>query len=219
MDLWQLWLTAIRELLQFLSTDVGFGSGLAVVALALLTRSALLPLSWTTAYRAVLRQRKLKALQPELAKLKEELAGQPQVYSTRMLALYRQHGISLVDGRSLLAAAVQTPVFIGTFQVLRSASIGGRFLWLASLARPDVALAVIAAVSTTLLVIVNPDLPEHLRWVMILLPAIVTLVAALKVASALALFWTVSNCFSSLQAASVYYVAGRRLQTQPGSRS
>ena len=214
MALWQLWLTAIQETLQFLSTDIGLGSGLAIVALALLTRSVLLPLSWTAAYRGAIRQRKLKVLQPELAKLKEELAGQPQLYTERMMALYRRHGLSVVDGKSFLTAAVQMPVFVGTFQVLRGAPLGGRFLWIANLTRPDVALAVLAAVSTMVLVAINPDLPEQVRWIMILVPAVLTLIAALKVASALSLFWAVSNCFSSLQAASVYYVAGRG----PGSR-
>ncbi len=131
MDLWQFWLDAIREALRFLAADAGLGSGLAVVALAVLTRGA---------------------------------------------------------------------------------SIGGRFLWVTNLARPEVVLAVLAAVTTMMIMAVNPDLPEHLRWIIVLVPAIVTLFAALKVASALALFWCVSNCISSLQTASVYYVAGRTLR-------
>jgi membrane protein insertase Oxa1/YidC/SpoIIIJ len=39
----------------------------------------------------------------------------------------------------------------------------------------------------------NPDLPEQMRLLLILVPSILAAVAALKFCSALAVYWTISN--------------------------
>jgi membrane protein insertase Oxa1/YidC/SpoIIIJ len=66
MELWILWLNAIHGLLEILSTQWGLGSGLGIVELTLLLRSAVLPLTWSVAYRGSFRQRKMLLLQPQL---------------------------------------------------------------------------------------------------------------------------------------------------------
>ena len=70
MELWTHWLGAIHGLLTFLSSQVGLGTGLAIVALTLLLRTALLPISWRVAFRGAIRQKKMLRLQPELASIK-----------------------------------------------------------------------------------------------------------------------------------------------------
>ena len=58
-----------------------------------------------------------------------------------------------------------------------------------------------------------PSLPEHLRVIMIIVPGIVAIVAALKFSSALAIYWAVSNCFSAAQTLMVHHVLGRRIRS------
>jgi membrane protein insertase Oxa1/YidC/SpoIIIJ len=46
---------------------------------------------------------------------------------------------------------------------------------------------------------------------MILVPSVLALVFALKFASALALYWTASNCFTAVQTFAVHRFVDRRL--------
>jgi membrane protein insertase Oxa1/YidC/SpoIIIJ len=97
-ELWSFWLEAIRAVLQLLSSDVGLGMGSSIIVTTLLLRTALLPISWTCAYRNRVRQKKLARLKPELERLKATYAKVPQVHMERVMALYRAHGLAAVDG-------------------------------------------------------------------------------------------------------------------------
>jgi membrane protein insertase Oxa1/YidC/SpoIIIJ len=44
MELWTYWLSVIQSLLIFLSSQIGLGTGMAIVALTLLLRTLILPL-------------------------------------------------------------------------------------------------------------------------------------------------------------------------------
>jgi YidC/Oxa1 family membrane protein insertase len=213
MEIWALWLAVLRDTLGLLSTEAGLSLGLAVIAATILLRTVLLPISWTTAYRACVRQKKMLKLQPELEKLKAQYADKPDVYMQRMMELYRKHDISIVDGKSLMGALAQAPLFLGMYQVLRDTGEGIRFLWVQSLARPDAVLALLAGATTALMMAVNPDLPEQMRTFMILVPSILALVFALKLCSALAIYWTASNCFSAAQTLVLHRVVARRIRS------
>ena len=212
MDIWATWLDSIGSILTMLSSDAGLGLGLAIVVGTVLLRTVLLPLAWPIAYRACLRQKKMVKLQPELRALQDRFRDKPDVYLEKMQELYRAHGLALVDAKSFVGALAQLPVFLGMFQVLRNAGDGVRFLWVGNLLRPDVALALIAGLTTALMMAVNPDLPEQLRIVMIVLPTIVAVVAALQFSSALAIYWATSNTFSALQTVLLHVVVRRRMR-------
>jgi YidC/Oxa1 family membrane protein insertase len=211
MNLWAFWLDTLRGLVDTLSTEVGLGLGLAIIAVTLLLRTLLLPISWSVAYRNCIRQKKMAKLQPELQQLKEMYAGKPDVYMQQMMALYRKHELTFMDGKSLLGVLAQMPLFLGMVQALRSVGDGGRFLWVPNLLKPDVLLAVIAGVTTALMIVANPDIPEQMRLFMILVPSIFAIVFALKFCSALSLYWVASNCFSAVQAMALHFFVGRRL--------
>jgi YidC/Oxa1 family membrane protein insertase len=212
MTAWTMWLDVLRGLLDALSSGVGLGLGLAIITATLLLRAALLPISWSVAYRSCVRQKRLMRLQPQLQRLKEKHPDRPDLYMQQMMALYRKHDLTLVDGRSLLGALAQMPLLLGMFQVLRSVGEGTRFLWVQSLLRPDTWFAIIAGATTALMIMVNPDVPEHLRIIMIIVPSVIAIVVALKFSSALAVYWTASNCFSALQTVILHAVVRRRLK-------
>jgi YidC/Oxa1 family membrane protein insertase len=212
MDIWALWLDAIRMAITA-SADVGLGAGLAIVVVTILLRTLLLPLAWPVAYRACIRQRKMRVLQPELQALRDKFASDPDAYLKKMKELYEQHGLALVDIKGVVGSLVQLPVFLGMFQALRDAGAGARFLWVSSLSRPDVLLAVIAGLTTALMMSVNPDLPEQMRLLMILLPSVIAIVAALQFSSALAIYWATSNTFSALQTVALHAVVRHRVQS------
>ena len=211
MDIWGTWLEAIRSIVTALAADAGLGVGLAVVVATVLLRSIVLPLAWSIAYRACIRQKKLAKLQPKLRALQESFRDQPDVYLRKLTELYKAHEISMVDAKSFLGALAQLPLFLGMFQVLRTMGDGARFLWIPNLLRPDVALAVIAGLTTALMMTVNPDLPEQVRIFMIVVPSILAIVAALQFSSALAIYWATSNTFSAIQTVVLHAIVRRRI--------
>jgi YidC/Oxa1 family membrane protein insertase len=213
MELWTYWLAAIQSLLTFFTSQVGLGAGLGIVALTLVLRTAILPISWRVAYRGSIRQKKILRLQPALARLKLECGDVPQDYAQRTMKLYQEHGVSVMDWRGILGSLVQMPLFLGVYQTLRAGADGARFLWVATLSRPDPWFALMAGLTTMLVMAANPDLPEHMRLLLILVPSILAAVAALKFCSALAVYWTVSNCYSAVQTGVLHYVVARRIKS------
>jgi YidC/Oxa1 family membrane protein insertase len=129
------------------------------------------------------------------------------------MSLYGKHGLKAVDGATLLGAVAQMPILLGMFQVLRAAPLSGRFLWIANLARPDLWLALLAGLATIVLVAANPDLPQHLRAIMIMVPAILAVIAALKFSAALGLYWTTTHLYSALQTVILHWIVARRLRS------
>jgi YidC/Oxa1 family membrane protein insertase len=213
MQLWTMWLETLRHLLEVLSSDLGLGSGLAIVALTLVLRFALLPVSWSTAYSSCVRQKRLKSLQPELQRVRERFGSQPQRLAEETMKLYRRKDLRIPETGPILSALIQMPVLLGMFSVLRQGLHQARFLWVASLSRPDFYVALIAAATVVLMMLANPELPQQTRALMVLLPSLLTLIFALKFASALALYWAVSNCFTAAQTCAVHYLVDRRVRS------
>lgn len=130
-----------------------------------------------------------------------------------MQALYSQHGLSAFDGKSILGSFVQMPLLVGMYETLRGLGNGVRFLWVPNLLKPDFILALIVGLTTALMMMANPNLPEHMRLLTILLPSIIAVIVALKLCSALALYWTTTNSFSAIQTLVLHRVVGRRIQS------
>jgi YidC/Oxa1 family membrane protein insertase len=213
MELWTQWLNVIHSLLIFLSSGVGFGTGVGIVVLTLLLRTVILPLSWPIAYRGSIRQKKMLRLQPELARLKLEFGNEPRLYAERVMQLYQDNGMTVMDWRSVFGSLLQMPLFLGMYQTLRAGVDGARFLWVETLTRPDPVFAILAALTTILMMAANPDLPEQMRLILILVPGILAALMALKFCSALAVYWTVSNCYSAIQTGALHYVVARRIRS------
>jgi YidC/Oxa1 family membrane protein insertase len=210
MELWHAWTGLLQQMLQTLATDWGLGAGLAVVVLTLAMRTALLPLTWSLALRAAARQQKLAMLAPQLQALKEKYATDRQAQMRKTLELYQQHGLSMADGKSLLGAIVQMPLILGLYQTLRNAVGPAAFLWIRNLGRPDAILAILAAVTTAAAMAVAPQMPEQMRLLLILLPAVFCLLAALHLSSGIALYWITSNAFGTAQTLALRRVSKRR---------
>lgn len=211
MQVWTLWLEAIRGVLHAFSTDLGLGLGFGIVALTLATRFGLLPLTWSIGYRGAIRQKKMALLQPRLQQIKEEFGHDPRAYTQRLQKLYAEHGLPLADGRSLFGLLAQAPILLGLYQVFRDSANVGRFLWIKDLAKPDLGVALLVGVTAAILMAANPDLPQQIQLLMIAVPAIIAVLTALKVSSALAVYFAVSNTFSALQTYWLHRVVARRL--------
>jgi YidC/Oxa1 family membrane protein insertase len=212
MDLWTSWLGTIEGLLSWLAGPAAIGLGTAIVLATILFRIVLLPLSWPVGYRGLIRKRKLDKMAQELRQARDRCVGNPRAYYEEIGKIYRNNGLAVFDGKGLLASLAQLPVFIGMYRVLLTAGESVRFLWIHSLAKPDLFMALVAGASTAVMMAINPDLPENLRIAMIVIPSVIAIVAALQFSSALAVYWTASNCFSMLHTAALHAVIERRIR-------
>lgn len=89
------------------------------------------PVTWTSAYRAEVRCRKLGRLKTILEPIKERFGGDRQPYAQELTTSYRREGLGSIDGASLLEAVAQLRAFLGIFHVLRRIQGASRFLRMA----------------------------------------------------------------------------------------
>ncbi len=200
MELWHFWTTLLSDTLQALALQWGLPEAVAIIGLTLIARVGLMPVSLTAAYRAELNKRRIQALKPALAALKEQHAGSPAALQAATLALYRQHGVRLLDRITLLNIGTQGAFGLGLFQALGQTGFAGRFLWIGSLAKPDVWLTVLVALLMALGMALMPGMgSDPSMWMMVAVSVIVATVAVASMPSAVGLYWATSNVLTLVQ--------------------
>ena len=92
---------------------------------------------WPLMARSTRSMKKMQALAPEMQALKEKYKDDQQKYLQKQMELWKKHKVSPMSG--CLPMAIQMPVFIGFFTMLRSAIElrGAHFLWVTDLSKPD----------------------------------------------------------------------------------
>ncbi|MEL6582194.1 MAG: membrane protein insertase YidC [Pseudomonadota bacterium] len=108
--------------------------GVAIILLTLIIKLILLPLAWKS-YSSMA---KMKALQPEMEKIKERAGDDRQKLQTEMMEMYKKNKVNPASG--CLPILVQIPIFFSLYKVLfvaieiRHAPFFG---WIDDLAAPD----------------------------------------------------------------------------------
>jgi YidC/Oxa1 family membrane protein insertase len=170
-------------------------------------------LFWPLTAAATRSMKRMQVLAPEMKALKEKYKDDMQKFTQKQWELYRKHKVSPMSG--CLPMAIQMPVFIGFFTMIRSAIElrGARFLWIADLSKPD-----------TLFMIPGTHFPFNLLpllmggsmlWQSHLTPPspgmdpaqakimrympLMFLVFLYSYSSGLALYWTVNNVLTVVQ--------------------
>jgi YidC/Oxa1 family membrane protein insertase len=99
--------------------------GIVIALLTLFIRLVISPLT----YKSYLSGAKMKALRPEIAKLKEKHGGDQQAMSVDQMKLFREAGVNPLGG--CIPALLQIPIFFALYSFF-SASVdlrGAGFLW------------------------------------------------------------------------------------------
>jgi YidC/Oxa1 family membrane protein insertase len=146
-------------------------------------------------------------LKPEMDKLKEKYPDDPQKMNTEMMGMYRKYGINPLGG--CLPMFAQLPIFFGFYSMLLHAveMRGQHFLWVTDLSQPDTVAAlagipinplpIVMAITSFAQMAMMPNTGGDKTQMMILkLMPFFFLFICYNFASALALYWTVSNIFS-----------------------
>jgi YidC/Oxa1 family membrane protein insertase len=106
--------------------------GFAIILSALVVKLILLPLDW----RQTRQSQRLRQLQPEIRRLKDEHADY-RMYLSEARRLYTDAGIRPLG--ALASVFLQIPIFVVVFLVIQATSVfaGKSFLWISDLSVPD----------------------------------------------------------------------------------
>ncbi|MBL7017092.1 MAG: membrane protein insertase YidC [Kiritimatiellales bacterium] len=111
-----------------------FGSyGIAILILTVIVRV----IFWPLTHKSTESMKRMQALQPQMAAIKEKHKDNPQLMQQKTMALYKENKVNPMGG--CLPMFVQIPVFIALFAVLRSAIElrYSSFLWINDLSEPE----------------------------------------------------------------------------------
>lgn len=122
-------------LLALLNTFHGWlgNYALAIILLTILVKAVLFPLQ----NKANKSMKRMSALTPEMAKLREKYKDDPTRLNRETMALYKQHGVNPLGG--CLPMLIQMPIFFGFLYMLYPAAElrNAGFLWVHDLSQPD----------------------------------------------------------------------------------
>jgi YidC/Oxa1 family membrane protein insertase len=195
---WSLVVDGVRALVFAVAHLFGNSVGSGILAVSVLVRLALLPLTLRAARRAMEHQARVAALKPELERLKQRFGDDRAGLAEATLTLYRERGIGVVPQGTLGATLVQLPVGAALYQAF-ARGLGPRlsFLWVGDLARPDAILAGIAASLAGLAAGLGTT-SSHRSAVAI--SATITLLIAWRLSASVALYWIASSGVGAVQA-------------------
>jgi YidC/Oxa1 family membrane protein insertase len=195
---WSLVVDGVRALVFAAAHLFGNSVGSGILAVSVLARLALLPLTLRAARRAMEHQARVAALQPDLARLKKKFGDDRAGLAEATLTLYRERGIGAVPQGTIASTLVQIPVGAALYQAF-ARGLGPKlsFLWVGDLARPDAILAGVAASLAGLAAGLGAN-TNHRSAVAI--SATITLFIAWRLSASVALYWVASSGVGAVQA-------------------
>ena len=104
------------NLLTFLHDDVGLGWGLSIIALTILVRLAILPLT----IKQVKSMNAMRALQPQVKEIQEKYKSDRQRMNQEMMAFYKENNLS--PFASCLPLLLQLPVFLALYSLFNGST-------------------------------------------------------------------------------------------------
>ncbi len=200
---WSWFCRQLLDLLNFLHRFVP-NYGVAIILLTVLVRLVLFPINRKSAKG----MRKMSELQPQLKALQERYKDDPRKLQQEQMRLYAENHVNPLS--SCLPMLIQLPVFIALFTVLRSAVElrYAPFLWIADLSEPENCfkeaigfgvnfLPIAMAVTMTLQSRLTPSAgdAQQQKMMTVMMP-IMMLVMCYNFASALGLYWSVSQALA-----------------------
>jgi YidC/Oxa1 family membrane protein insertase len=204
----------LSGLLALLAHGLWGNYGLAILAVAVTVRLALLPLTLRVAEQGWRRQQQMLTLKPRLEALRERHGGDRMAYARAAQALQKEHGVTSGFGTGLLTAAVQAPIGMGLYAAIRQSVAGaGSFLWMPRLARPDFLLALAVAALSYAAIVLNPAMSAPMKTALQMLPVLVSFLMVWHLAAGLGLYWAGSSSVNVLQMA----LLRRRLHPRTGA--
>jgi YidC/Oxa1 family membrane protein insertase len=213
MGLWSDVVEVLREAI-FAYAQMSNGNlACGIMAVTFLARLALLPLTLRLARGAAIQQDAMHRLEPELDTARAAFKDDPARLAKETQRIFAREGVSMIPAAGCIGIIMQTPVLLALYNAVRECTaLGGRFLWIRDISKPDVGLALLVAAVTAASMAAGPqpDGPAQQRLVMLVLPAVFTLIALWQMASGVGLYWGVSSLVGVAQGILVRRALARR---------
>ncbi|MCX8108861.1 MAG: membrane protein insertase YidC, partial [Verrucomicrobiae bacterium] len=186
---------------------LGLSYGAAIIAITVIIKI----LFWPLTQASTRSMKKMQMLQPQMKAIQEKYKDDPKKMNMKLMEFMKEHRVSPLGG--CLPILLQIPVFIGLYQMLRSAIElrGARFLWAADLSQPDTVAVVFGIPINPLPLIMgatqlwqarltppSPGMDPVQQKIMQYMP-LIFVVMLYNFSAGLALYWTVQNLLSILQ--------------------
>jgi YidC/Oxa1 family membrane protein insertase len=197
---WEQTVDVLRESIfayaQVCNGNLGYG----ILAVTFLVRLALLPLGLRLAKMAQAHRQAMQKIQPKLDALRLEHQRNPRRLAEETRRLMAREGVSPMSAGGCSGAIVQIPVFLALYGAVReAAALGGRFLWVRDISRPDAIVAVLATLFTVAATASGPSAPAPNRSIVLVMSALVTAIALSKMAAGVGLYWGLSSLVGAVQ--------------------
>jgi YidC/Oxa1 family membrane protein insertase len=211
-----------EAILDFFHDDVGFTWGTSIIAMTVVIRAALVPLT----YRQIKSMRALQALQPQLKEIQEKYKDDRQRQQQEMMRFYQENKINPLA--SCLPLLLQLPVFFALFRLLQGDSFeadvekSGNAGWLfidSVVDKPHGAELVILmvlflasmAVSSYITIRQSPTAAGSQQYMFLGLFAVIGVVFVPRFPAGLSLYWITTNIWTIGQT----YVAAKLIPPPP----
>jgi YidC/Oxa1 family membrane protein insertase len=188
---------------------LGLSYGMAIIAITVIIKL----LFWPLTQASTRSMKRMQALQPQMKAIQEKFKDDPVKMNKKVMEFMKEHKVSPLGG--CLPLLLQIPVFIGFFQMVRSAIElrGARFLWACDLSKPDTVLIIpglgfnvnplpllmgVTMFWQARLTPPSPGMDPMQQKIMKYMPMIF-LVILYNYSAGLTLYWTVQNLLSIAQ--------------------
>ena len=205
-----------KSILDFFHDDVGLSWGTSIIALTVVIRAALIPLT----YRQIKGMRALQALQPQMKEIQEKYKNDRQRQQQEMMRFYQENKINPLA--SCLPLLLQLPVFFALFRLLRGPSFradvmaGGDQSWLfvnSVIEKPHGAELVVLvvlfmgsmALSSLVMIRTSPSAAGNQQYMLLGVFVLIGIFFVPTVPAGLSIYWITTNFWTVGQ----QYVASR----------
>ncbi|WP_438358048.1 membrane protein insertase YidC [Brevibacillus dissolubilis] len=212
---WDAWLVyPLSWLIKKSSEFLGGSYGLGILVATVLIRLATLPLM----LKQINSSKKMQEIQPEMQKIREKHANDPQKAQQETIMLFQKHGVNPLAG--CFPLLVQMPILIAFYHaIVRTEEIRTHtFLWM-SLGEKDpyYILPVLAAATTYLQQKMMGQQMQNnpqMQMFMVMMPLMI-LAISITLPSALSLYWVYGNVFMIVQTYFLYKDVRRQGKSGP----
>jgi len=201
MTMWTETVEVLREAMFAYAHATNGNLGAGILTVTCLARLALFPLMLRLSRASAEHQRRVREIQPELDVIKTRFKGNPQRLAEETRQVFAREGIPMLPLSGFLGALAPAPVLLALYSAVRQcAAVGGRFLWIADISRPDRLLAMlVAAVAVGAASLAPQPDGQQSRTLMTFLPAVITMIVLWKMAAGVGLYWGVSSAVGAAQ--------------------
>ncbi|GAA0352500.1 membrane protein insertase YidC [Alkalibacterium iburiense] len=196
-----------------------FGSyGLAIIAITIIVRILILPLSIKQQRSTMEQQVKMEAIKPATQEIQEEMKEtddpqEKQELQQELMEVYRENNVSMLGGLSgCLPLLIQMPVFTAMFQAIRMSESIASATWLGiQLGDRSVILAVVTGllyyVQSRVMMMGMPEEQRNQSKTMMLMNPVMILMFSITGPAGLTLYWFAGGIVAIIQSlvTNLYY--------------